>query len=241
MSESNEIPSLIPAEQLQNCESWQMPTLEVSGRVVSASGKSSRRAGRTDAASASPEPLTASKIEAVRKQAYAEGLALGKQEGLQRAQAEVNEKIAQLNRIMGQLMHPLAEQGADLEKALVKLTGVIAQAVVQTSIQLDGDRLLKIIKQALAQLPDASQNIRVTVHPRDAELIKKAASPESDEWRIIADASLVSGGCIVKTDYSYVDFTLEKQFQLTLQDIVKQHLATQPDDDPNGLTAGGVE
>ena len=118
MSESNEIPSLIPAEQLQNCESWQMPTLEVSGRVVSASGKSSRRAGRTDAASASPEPLTASKIEAVRKQAYAEGLALGKQEGLQRAQAEVNEKIAQLNRIMGQLMHPLAEQGADLEKAL---------------------------------------------------------------------------------------------------------------------------
>ena len=219
MSESNEIPSLIPAEQLQNCESWQMPTLEVSGRVVSASGKSSRRAGRTDAASASPEPLTASKIEAVRKQAYAEGLALGKQEGLQRAQAEVNEKIAQLNRIMGQLMHPLAEQGADLEKALVKLTGVIAQAVVQTSIQLDGDRLLKIIKQALAQLPDASQNIRVTVHPQDAELIKKAASPESDEWRIIADASLVSGGCIVKTDYSYVDFTLEKQFQLTLQDI----------------------
>ena len=48
------------------------------------------------------------------------------------------------------------------------------------------------------------------IPPQDAELIKKPRRHESDEWRIIADASLVSGGLYCETDYSYVDFTLEK-------------------------------
>ncbi|MCF7981877.1 MAG: flagellar assembly protein FliH [Pseudomonadales bacterium] len=240
MSKLTEKANLIPAEDLQGCESWQMPMLDGGDKVVSVSGKSSRRTERNEH-DITPEPLTASKIEAIRQQAHEEGLALGKREGLRLAQAEVNEKLAQLDRIMGQLMHPLAEQDADLEKALVKLAGSIAQTVVQTSIELDGDRLLKIIQQALAQLPDASQHIRVIVHPKDAELIKRASAPASEDWKIIADASLLNGGCIIKTDYSYVDFTLEKQFQLTMQEMVKQRMAHHATEEVGDSGKGVIE
>lgn len=220
-TEANEKTGFIPAEQAQHCESWQMPSLESSGRVVSVASRGNA-VGRQ--ASTRPEPLTASKLDAIRKAAYEEGLEMGKRDGLRLAQTEVNEKIAQLNRMMGQLMHPLAEQEAELEQALVQLAGRIAEAVVQSSYTPDEQHLSAIVKQALEQLPEGSERIRVLLHPRDAELLKKACADQSDGWKILADASLVSGGCIVKTDYSYVDYSLQKQFALTLAETVRQTL-----------------
>ena len=37
MIENNEQPDLIPAEQVQNCEAWQMPVLEAAFRILLAS------------------------------------------------------------------------------------------------------------------------------------------------------------------------------------------------------------
>ena len=35
MNENNKQPNLIPAEEVQNCEAWQMPVLEAVGEPVS--------------------------------------------------------------------------------------------------------------------------------------------------------------------------------------------------------------
>lgn len=216
----------IAAEQLTNCEPWQMPVLEATGNLVFAAGKGRDRSKESRGGNLSVEPLTASKIEALRQQAYQEGLEQGKQEGyqagMQKAKAEIEDTMGRLNRILGQLMHPLAEQEAEVEQALVRLTKAVAQSVVQHQVDVDADRLLNVINQALSQLPDASQHIRIIVHPNDAELIGRMPHSQSQDWQIIADASLVSGGCIVKTEHSYVDFTLEQQFQLTVDQMVRQ-------------------
>lgn len=216
----------IAAEQLTECEPWQMPVLETTGNLVSATGKGRGRTNQSRGGALPVEPLTASKIEALRQQAYQEGLEQGKQEGyqagMQQAEAEIKDTMGRLNRIMGQLIHPLAEQEAQLEQALVRLTQAVAQSVVKHQIEVDVERILKVINQALSQLPDASQHIRIIVHPNDAELIAGASPSQAQDWQIVADASLVSGGCIVKTEHSYVDFTLEQQFQLTVDQMVRQ-------------------
>ncbi len=229
MAEPKDFPQRIPADEAGRCEAWAMPALGDGAKVVSAftKGRSNSEA-RKDQTSSKVEPLTASKIENLRELAYQEGLDLGKREGyqagMQQAKAEVDATLMQLNRMLGQLMHPLADQQKEIEEALVHLATAIARSVVQSSIEIDQDRLMSVINQVLAQLPDASEHIRVIVHPNDAELLK--AMPEQvTEWKIIADASLVSGGCIVKTDHSYVDFTLDKQFQLTVEKMVKERFS----------------
>lgn len=243
MVESKDYPQRIPADQAGGCEAWQMPALDDAAMVVTAFSK--RRSGhdvKPVSSSSKVEPLTASKIESLREQAYQEGLDLGKREGyqagMQQAKAEVDATLMQLNRMLGQLMHPLAGQQKELEGALVNLAMAIAKSVVNCSVEVDEQRLMGVINQVLAQLPDASEHIRVIVHPRDAELLR--LMPEQvTEWKIIADASLVSGGCIVKTDHSYVDFTLDKQFQLTVEEMVKQRLlAVGRDESPESDKAG---
>jgi len=221
MSESIETADLIPAEQLQHFESWQLPSWEGSGPVVGASAKRARRV----VAEPVPEPMTAAAIEEIRQQAYQEGLALGKQEGVRQGQAEINKKVAQLERVMEQLMQPIAAQQEALEHALINLTRVLAEAVVQQVVTFDADSLLQVVRQAIAQLPDGAQHIQLILHPQDAELIGRCGEVQAQDWKIIPDASLVSGGCIVKTDFSYVDFTLQQQFQLTVAEMVKRQLS----------------
>ena len=173
-------------------------------------------------------PMTASKAQAIQDQAHQEGVEQGYQAGLQQAEAEINQMKAQLNHLMGQLIHPLQEQQHELEQALVQLAGGMAQALIKNLPQIDEQSMLNLARQALAELPEGSENIRILVHPNDVEMLKSAASQQHEEWQIIADPSLVSGGCIVKSQYSFVDFTLDTRFHLMLEDMLGQQFASKP-------------
>lgn len=231
MTDNAEQPPLIPAEQVQNCEAWQMPMLQAVGDPVSVQGRQKRRPARPDDPFSGP--MTASKAQAIQEQAHQEGVEKGYQAGLQQAEAEVNQMKAQLNHLMGQLIHPLQEQQHELEQALVQLAGGMARALIKNLPQIDEQAMLNLARQALAELPEGSENIRILVHPNDAEMLKSAASQQHEDWQIIADPSLVSGGCVVKSQHSFVDFTLDTRFHLMLEEMLGQQLGTEPSE-PEG-------
>ncbi len=217
---------LIPADQVEACEAWEIPVLESADDIIVVSGRSRGRKGRGEELSVAP--LTASSIEALRQKAYQEGLDQGQKEGyqagMQKAQVETNETLTHLNRMISQLMHPFSEQRDELEQALVHLACGIAKSVVKMEVEFDVEILLDLVGQAVSRLPEGSDNIQIMVHPRDAELIKRATSERTSDWKIIADASLASGGCIVKTNFSYIDYTLDRQFQLTTEQMLAERL-----------------
>lgn len=223
MTENSEQPPLIPAEQVQNCEAWQMPVLEAAGDPVSVQGRQKRRPARPEDPFSGP--MTASKAQAIQEQAYQEGVEKGYQAGLQQAQVEINQMKAQLNHLMGQLIHPLQEQQHELEQALVQLAGSMAKTLIRSLPVVDEQAMLDLARQALAELPEGSENIQILVHPNDAELLRSAQ--QADDWQIVADPSLVSGGCLVKSKHSFVDFTLDTRFQLMLEKMFAQRLGTE--------------
>lgn len=225
MKENSEHLALIPAEQAKNCEAWQMPVLEGIGDPVSVGGHQKRRSIRPEDPFSGP--MTASKAQAIQEQAYQEGLEKGHQSGLQRAAAEMTQMKAQLNHLMGQLIHPLQEQQHELEQALVQLAGGMARALIKNLPQIDEQVMLDLARQALAELPQGSENISILVHPNDAEALISAAKLQNETWQIIADPSLVSGGCIVKSQYSFVDFTLDTRFHRLLEEMLAQQLPGQ--------------
>jgi len=238
MTENNNTPEVIPAEQAQHCEAWQMPVLEAVGELVQLGGKTKRRA-TSSSASAKPAdpfagPMTASKAQAIQDQAYQEGLELGRQAGLQQAEAEMNQMKSQINHLMGQMIHPLQQQQQELEQALVHLSAGMARALIKNLPQIDEQVMLNIARQALAELPEGSENIRIMVHPADVAILVDAARQQGEEWQILADPSLVSGGCIIRSQHSFVDFTLDTRFQLMLEEMLGQQLAGPSSEQPQG-------
>ncbi len=171
-------------------------------------------------------PLTASKIERIRAQAQAEGFAQGRNEGyeqgMQEARAEVEETTGQLNQVMGHLMQPIAQQDHELEQALVILAARVANAVVKRTVEFDQELVTEVIRQAVARLPEASQHIKVLLHPRDAELVGRAILRQADDWQVIPNGEIESGGCVIKSEHSYIDYTLDTQFQLTLDKLLTE-------------------
>lgn len=224
MTKLNDPNQLIPADQAQGCESWQMPNLGDENPVSGARSQVNAPAGQHNIR---VMPLTASKIEALRQQAQQDGFEQGKKEGYQaglaQAKAELDVTNAQLNRLIAQLMHPLADQDKDLSNALVQLAMAIAKSVVKTDFEMDADYLINVADQAVALLPEGSGRIRVLMNPRDAELVRTRCQETNTDWLII-DASISQGGCIVKTEHSYIDFTLDQQFQAMVDDLLAKQL-----------------
>ncbi|EGG98316.1 hypothetical protein imdm_175 [gamma proteobacterium IMCC2047] len=227
MSDESDIPAVMPAEQARQCEAWQMPELEPVGELVQLGGKPKRRSipeSHRKPVDPFAGPMTASKAQAIQEQAYQEGLELGRQAGMQQAEAEINQMKAQINHLMGQMIHPLQQQQQELELALVHLSAGMARALIKNLPQVDEQAMLGIARQALAELPEGSENIRIMVHPNDVDLLTSAAQAQGENWQIIADPSLVSGGCMIRSQHSFVDFTLDTRFQLMLEDMLGQKL-----------------
>jgi len=237
-TEKNNSPGVMPTEEAQHCEAWQMPVLEAVGELLQLGGKAKRRTSNIGS-SAKPAdpfagPMTASKAQAIQDQAYQEGLKLGRQAGLQQAEAEMNQMKTKINHLMGQMVHPLQQQQEELEQALVHLSAGMARALIKNLPQVDEQVMLNIARQALAELPEGSENIRIMVHPADVAILADAARQQGEEWQIQADPSLVSGGCIIRSQHSFVDFTLDTRFQLMLEKMLGQQLAGPSSEQPQG-------
>lgn len=189
---------------------WQPPQMENKpslGTVVSGDVKASR--------------LTAEQLEKIQAQAYKEawdeGFKKGQQDGLNAGRAELLERAAVLDQLMKALDQPFEELDAAVEQALVDLAMTLAQALVRRELRTDPGQVVAVVREALAALPVASRHVRVCLHPSDVAVVSDALagqgpSGEGDRgWRLQEDPSLKRGDCIVRSENSQIDASMEKR------------------------------
>ena len=65
----------------------------------------------------------------------------------------------------------------------------------------------------MRHLPVAPRAARIRLHPEDADLIQAAFALGEDtrSWRLEADPLMTRGGCIVETDVSRIDASVESR------------------------------
>ncbi len=194
--------------------------------------------------------LTVEAIEKMQQQAYDEAFAQGKQEGFDNGFKEGQSKGFEQGFVEGKiegekkgyddnlhllrkqtaefvsLLESLAEPFKDLdeavEKELVNLAIGIANQLVRREIKIDPGQIVAVIREAIATLPIASQNISIQMHPEDVELVKNALALEdmSASWNIIEDPLITRGGCRVKTETSLVENTVENRLAVIVATIL---------------------
>ncbi len=219
--------NIIDEKDLGSCERWQMPIVQ----------------GPLDGHSMDPgrlKPMTAAGLQQLQQQAYdesyarghKEGLAQGLAEGRTRAQAEASQKSALLNGLLEMFAQPLQQLDEEMEANLVELATLIARHLVRRELKTDPGEVIAVVREAMASLPIASRNPTLHINPEDEALIREALGLGEEErsWKLHADPLVTRGGCLIETETSFIDATVEAR----LSAIIARMLGGERESDSDG-------
>lgn len=166
-------------------------------------------------------PPTAQELEKLQKTAYEEGYAEGRKagfefghkEGLEQSRKDLQGYTDQLDRLLKTFEHPLRELDSQVERELLSLVIAIVRQLVRREVKSDPNLIIGVVREALSILPVNSRNVRLLVHPEDAELIREIYALGDNEvgWQLVEDPVITRGGCKVVTDTSQIDATLDSR------------------------------
>ncbi len=156
---------------------------------------------------------TAQSLEALHQQAYDEGRALGYADGLAAGASEIEEKVALLAGLIDTLAEPLGILDDEVVGSTAELAILIAKHLVRRELKIDPGEIVAVVRDTMQHLPVATRNPRIRMHPDDIEIVESALSigEESRSWRMQPDPLVTRGGCIVETEASRIDASVESR------------------------------
>ncbi len=161
--------------------------------------------------------VTARELESIHKQAYAEGFESGTAEGYvdgqRRAAVDIQIRCEALDAISLQLVAPLASLDEEMVTSVAELALLIARHLVRRELKTAPGEVIGVVRETMRLLPIASRGTTLHLNPDDAELVRSALAIDTDgiSWRVEADPLISRGGCIVETETSRIDATVESR------------------------------
>ncbi len=180
-----------------------------------------REAGEAEGKAAGHKAGLAKGTEEGKKQGYEAGFNTGRKEAYAAAEGEIKETQTRLADLMQALLDPIRKSEDKIEEALLNLTLAISRAVICRELNTDSSHISQIVKEALALLPEVATQVRLFIHPKDEAAVREVVTSADLAARIISTPEIHPGGCKVETSSSLIDFTVEKRFQKTVQQILE--------------------
>lgn len=222
------------ADEIESLSLWDVPDV---------AGKNKSERVKEDAVA---PLLTVDEIQATQQQAYDEAYANGKQEGHEQGFAEgkqlgfqegktegleqgyeenkqlLHEQVKRFFQLLDCLNKPFEQLDDEVEHSLVLLATLIAKQVVRRELKLDPGQIVAVAREAMNAMPVAQQKIVLSLHPDDAELVREAMSIDdiTPSWTINEDPILTRGGCLVSSDNSRIDATVENKIATIIATVL---------------------
>lgn len=170
--------------------------------------------------------VTAHELESIQKQAYKEGFASGQKKAYEEKKQELEKYAASLRSIIDVLTDPLKDLDDDVVNQLAQLSMTVAKQVVRRELHTEQGEVVGIIREAMNALPASTRKIILNIHPDDSEIVRNAFSlgdeTDSDDqrWKIIEDPMITRGGCLIKSENSRIDATVEGRLNRIINSIL---------------------
>lgn len=188
----------------------------------------------------SPGLLTAAQLDQIQKAAHAEGFeqgrkegqAYGHREGLEEGRAVTKAKIERLDELLLALDKPFEQLDQQVENEIVTLVISMVRQLIRREVKLDPGQIVGVVREALGILPISARNIRVVLHPEDAELVRQAYTlgDHDQKWQIVEDPVIQRGGCRIHTDTSQIDATLDSRLSSLIAPLLAGERSHDADD-----------
>lgn len=231
---------IIAAEEIAQATPWQFRRLP--GARPSAPAAAPAAHATPDAAG-TPVPQPADDHDrALVRAGYDRGYRDGFEAGIRQAEQRQREREAaaggtlsqQVTALVDGAREELALQQEDIARATVDLAIALARRVVGASFELDPQRVVPVVREALGALVDARSAGTVHLHPEDHPLVEAALGAELRARGLepLPDGAVRRGGCVLRTSTAEVDATLEGRWQRVLEALrpSASHDGPTPDD-----------
>lgn len=238
-------PVRIRAADVASAERWLPPDVGVEAPVVQALARKPKTPLEEVDVSVVEEEIFAEKLtlsqweeicEEARREGHAEGLSEGREQGrkegyeqglaqgLEAGQAEIKARLERLDALLEQLQQPIEQQREELESTLIKLVVSLSEAAVKAELSQRVELLARSVHEALDQLPRASGEVLLRVHPDQ----QAALEPLLDDSRLQLkpDESLAAGSCIVESGSCRVDYHTEERFAQVAEQLLARLIST---------------
>jgi len=168
-------------------------------------------ASRDAPAEPDPQAELAALREAARAEGYTEGMAAGRVEGEQACG-----RMKQLAESFSSTLDNLDFRLADM---VLELALDVARQVVAGELAARPERILDVVNLALKQMAETSREARLLLNPDDAALVRPHLDQVLDKnrLRIVEDARIVRGGCLIETSQGDLDATLPARWRQVVQ------------------------
>ncbi|HUG25739.1 FliH/SctL family protein [Piscinibacter sp.] len=217
----------IPREELGAFASWDPGSLS--------GGGVDRRQGVRRAEPPAPEPPPApdlgEQLHAARQSGYQDGYrdGLAALEGFKLSFAsQMTAQIGQLTQSYGQELDALQQ---DMARALAVSATHLARQIVRSELAARPELVAVVAQEALDTLLMSARQISVRVHPDDHPLVAQGAAEalSSRGARLLGDASIARGGCLVESDIGVIDASVAARWKRAVASLGCEEAWTQQD------------
>jgi flagellar assembly protein FliH len=149
--------------------------------------------------------------EAARAEGYEEGLAAGRVEG-EKSCGRMKQLAESFSGTLDNLDFRLADMVLDLALD-------VARQVVAGELAVHPERILDVVNLALKEMAETSREARLLLNPEDAVLVRPHLDQVLDKnrLRIVEDARIERGGCLIETTQGDLDATLPARWRQVVQ------------------------
>lgn len=143
----------------------------------------------------------------------------GHQAGYAAGQAAARAEASRLAKAATGLEQALTEFDQQVADELLALATEIARQVVREEITARPDIIVKLVHEALAELPH--QHATIFLHPDDASLVRSYAGDTLAHagHRVVEDARLAPGDCILESGSSQTNATLATRWRRVVETL----------------------
>lgn len=163
----------------------------------------------------SAQELIAEQLHAARQGGYHDGY----RDGLAALESFKQSFASQATAQVGALMQSYAAQldalQQDMARALAASAVALARQVVRSELVQQPALVAAVAEEALGALMLSARHVTVRVHPDDEPLVAQGAGELLDARgaRLVADAAVTRGGCLVESDIGIVDASIESRWR----------------------------
>lgn len=146
-------------------------------------------------------------------QGYREGMEAGLLEGQQRGRQQLDMAVQPFARLRTQLEGLIQQRLAEQQTLIVELVEQVARQVIYDHLQTEPSQVLKLVNEALAQLPGPQDSIRIYLNPDDIQRLAAVDCHDCQGWAFEADPTLGIGDGRIESGHSLMELATEQRLQ----------------------------
>jgi flagellar assembly protein FliH len=200
----------IPREELGGFAAWQPGDIAGGPKPQRNVHRAPDEAPKVDIAAQLAEQLRAAR-QAGYQDGYRDGLVA--LDGFKQSFAA--QTTAQIGALLESLGAELGGLQQDMARTLAITATHLARQIVRSELATQPALVAAVAQEALDTLLLSAQHITLRVHPADQPLVAQGAADvlAARGARLLGDASMSRGGCLVESDIGIIDATLETRWR----------------------------